>query len=795
MGDQLGVGKVEFALAKPVWPKGREREMNLMVGFRTAFEQGEQEGVCLRIAASTLYRFFVNGRFVGYGPARGPHGYYRVDEWDLRDNLVSGENIVAIEVVGHNVNSYYVLDQPSFLQAEIIAGDEVLAATSGTRNTFDAYILNEKVQKMQRYSFQRAFVEAYRFWPGFDKWRSDGACDREPVLCAEVGDKALIPRGVPVPTFDVRYPIEHVFNGSFGKKEYVKSYWKDRSLVNISSIFKGFKEDELEMVLSNELQEFETTSCVDVNETWLPNSKVSLEAGTYAILDFGVNLSGFIGVTIKCTEDTRLIFVFDEVLSGKDVDFKRLGCVNAISCEMPAGTYGFESFEPYAFKYLKIMVLKGKCEVSDVYLREFANSSVTARFECSDVRLNRIFEAGVETFKQNSVDVFTDCPSRERAGWLCDSFFTARVEYDLTGDLQIERNFFENFLLPEEFPHLPAGMLPMCYPSDHNDGNFIPNWAMWFVVELEEYLNRTNDRPMVDGLKPKVLSLFDYFEPFRNEYGLLENLEKWVFIEWSEANKFTQDVNYPTNMLYAAALACAGRMYALPDFIKEADNIRQVIREQSFDGEFFRDNAVRKDGVLEVTENKTEICQYYAFFTEVATIETHPTLWKILLEKFGPARKQTGEFPDVHMANAFIGNYLRLELLSRYGHFDKLRKEIVDFFLYMAEQTGTLWENVTSHASCNHGFASHVVHWLYRDILGVREIARADKVVKLMFPDIDLEWCKGEVPVGSSKLMVKWWKQDGVLNYTASVPEGFKVEIENRSDMELKKWQDALLDA
>src|SRR5690606_28197746 len=115
--------------------------------------------------------------------------------------------------------------------------------------------------------------------------------------------------------------------------------------------------------------------------------------------------------------------------------------------------------------------------------------------------------------------------------------------------------------------------------------------------------------------------------------------------------------------------------------------------------------------------------------------------------------------------------------------------------LYMAEQTGTLWENVTSHAGCNHGVASHVVHWLYRDILGVREIARADKVVKLMFPDIDRERCKGEVPVGSSKLMVKWWKQDGVLNYTASVPEGFKVEIENRSDMELKKWQDALLDA
>ena len=29
------------------------------------------------------------------------------------------------------------------------------------------------------------------------------------------------------------------------------------------------------------------------------------------------------------------------------------------------------------------------------------------------------------------------------------------------------------------------------------------------------------------------------------------------------------------------------------------------------------------------------------------------------------------------------------------------------YFHYMARKTGTLWENVTDHASCNHGFASY----------------------------------------------------------------------------------------
>lgn len=29
-------------------------------------------------------------------------------------------------------------------------------------------------------------------------------------------------------------------------------------------------------------------------------------------------------------------------------------------------------------------------------------------------------------------------------------------------------------------------MLPMCYPADVDGGGFIPNWAMWFILELKD---------------------------------------------------------------------------------------------------------------------------------------------------------------------------------------------------------------------------------------------------------------------------------------------------------------------
>ena len=69
---------------------------------------------------------------------------------------------------------------------------------------------------------------------------------------------------------------------------------------------------------------------------------------------------------------------------------------------------------------------------------------------------------------------------------------------------------------------------------------------------------------MVDALQPRVLRLLDYFKPFENEDGLLEKLQSWVFVEWSAANDFVQDVNYPSNMLYAGTLAPPAGCTACP---------------------------------------------------------------------------------------------------------------------------------------------------------------------------------------------------------------------------------------
>ena len=96
----------------------------------------------------------------------------------------------------------------------------------------------------------------------------------------------------------------------------------------------------------------------------------------------------------------------------------------------------------------------------------------------------------------------------------------------------------------------------------------------------------------------------------------------------------------------------------------------------------------------------------------------------------------------------------------------------------MADQTGTLWENMTSVASCNHGFAAHLVRVLYRDVLGVYDISPTEKKIRLRFVDSGLSFCKGSIPVGEEQFDLEWRMDNGtVIIDRLSLPEGYTLEV------------------
>ena len=276
-----------FKKARPIWPVGRQLEKNLTVVFNAQFDHPGGGPAELRIAGSTLYRIYLNGEFIGHGPARAGHGYYRVDSWNLSKSLVTGKNILRVEVAGYNVNSYYLLDQPSFIQAEVVSGDKVLVATSVKSNDFEAFESKDRIQKVPRYSFQRPFTEVYFL----TRVKGEGLR----LKVEDVGTKKLVPRRIAYPDFKVRGPVKSIARGEMITGIDRGKYWKDRAVVDIGKKLGGYPENELAINPAIPLQEMENKSCDTVSSEFMPGQPLALGSKQFRIFDFGTNLTGFVG--------------------------------------------------------------------------------------------------------------------------------------------------------------------------------------------------------------------------------------------------------------------------------------------------------------------------------------------------------------------------------------------------------------------------------------------------------------------------------------------------------------------
>lgn len=698
-----------FMHALPVWEKDKENEKNNTLLFRSVIEK--KANVILRVTGSSMYQIFVNGQFAGTGPARAAHTYFRVDELDLTPYLTKDKNIILIQVAGYYINSFYLLEQSAFLCAEIFAGNECLAATG--RYGFEARSMRERVQKVQRYSYQRSFVEVYNWNGELELIKNDPLYSFEPVVLQEQRHKQYMGRQIYYPQYEIEPVDELVERGQVCvMQENVREY-RDRSLICIGDSLRGYKEDELTVCSTDLLCKQVYIKNANQVQNFLDEVKLSVDE--YVTYSFGKNLSGVVEFTVECPEDTTLYMTFDEIQAEGDYGFRWKHTANVVIWNLKPGNYRLITFEPYTMQYLRFASIGGSCSLKDIHLRRYGFPEVSKKLVSNNDKLQKIYDAAIETFRQNVFDIPMDCPSRERAGWLCDSFFTSRTEYVLTDKNEVEKNFLENYSLAYNCT-VPEGMLPMCYPSDSEiQAEYIPQWGMWFVLELDDYYKRTNDGEIVQLAKHKVDELKGFFEKYENEFGLLEKLPGAQMIEWSASRDYMNDVNFPTNMLYVAMLECIGRLYNDKKAKEKSKDLKKTILHLSYKDGFFVDNAIRSNGKLEVTKNYSECCQYLAFFTGVADMKEHATLWETLVSDFGYHRRHDNKWGNVVMANAFVGNCLRMHLLCVFADKEKLLKDIEEYFYYMAEKTGTLWEYESENASCNHGFASYII-WLFSEL-------------------------------------------------------------------------------
>ena len=691
-----------FRSAQPVWLSGLGEEKNILAAFRLT--TGSLREAQLYIAAADFYRLSVNGAFVAFGPARTAGGYARVDILSLEQYDNGGENTLVLEVAGYQCRTLSTVFQHPFLQAELRRGEEVLAFTG---RDFDSFRPSCKVQKAERYSFQRHFSEVWDFTAANSVTEET---DRHPWELLQLPLKYL-DRTALYPHYEDRSLTGCRASGTL-THDPEAPYRQDKFSEPISERWGRFLHEEIPHHPFRWIQQL--TQHLTHKDLPLP---LTLHENEYALFDFTRVEVGFLHFVMHSALESDVVVAFSEYCPDDTFAYTPMNTQNTLDYFLRAGqTMDAFSFEPYTFRFVMVAVRKGEIRLDQFGTRTFERDMTGApQPKLSTEALNRVYRGALRTFAHNAVDLYTDCPSRERAGWLCDSYFTGKTEYALFGETPIEDAFLENYALFSGDEKLYPGALPMCYPADmQDDGKFIPQWTMWYILEVEEYVNKRGHKDQAEKFRESVYRLLAFYREFENEDGLLEHLPSWNFVEWSRANQWTLDVNYPTNFLYAQVLEAIDKLYGDETCARRAAQVRKAAIAQSFNGTCFVDHALRDEtGKLVPAADISEIGQYYAVLFGGIDIHApeYAQLYRMITTDFVPESGNPRD-PEIEVVNAFIGVYLRLEALFAIGETNLLLQDIENFFGHREAYTGTLWEYREFKGSYDHGFASYVASLL-----------------------------------------------------------------------------------
>ena len=456
-----------FQKALPIWIPNQTHKEKLNTQLLFTAEVASLEGTVLHLTAADFYRVTVNGRFVGFGPARTAKGYARVDSYDLSaydnqklyadDTSVRGmiqrrrPNEIRVEVAGYHCSTLATALQDSFLAAELVdeSGTPVLY-TGGEYEGEGFYCFHHsrRARNVERYSVQRHFTEI---------WNEHVEDPKADFLRTEVepieGTITFLPRAVPMPRCEVLDITEFVSRGTCEAKEPTRlnSY----SFPPAKEPDWGYFPEE-----KVEFKPFRYVNGQKLNQTeGVGQMPLTLQAGQWAVVDFKQLEVGFLRFAAEAEENAEVLLAFTEFIEQEPFSFTRMNAQNVIEYHIPKyKQLQAESFEPYSFRQVMILVKRGSIRLESVGYRTFERPMDAAReLPISDPQLAGIYRAAKRTFAHNAVDIFMDCPSRERAGWLCDSFFTARAEHFFFGETLVEDAYLQNYLLYKnegEFPEL-----------------------------------------------------------------------------------------------------------------------------------------------------------------------------------------------------------------------------------------------------------------------------------------------------------------------------------------------------
>ena len=484
--------------------------------------------------------------------------------------------------------------------------------------------------------------------------------------------------------------------------------------------------------------------------------KDTIRNDSVLVLDMGQNLAGFPEITVKGQLGQRLKLTPGETLTKESlVSQKQTGRPHFYTYTLKGNSTEIwhPRFSYYGYRYLQIEGdISALKNIESCFV--YNSASKTGSFECSNPLFNDAYRLIDRAIRSNWQAVWTDCPHREKLGWLEQDWLNGEgllANYDCKAMLeQTMQNIadaqYTNGALPEIAPNyviFEGSWAPPFLES--------PEWGGAFIALPFLYKAFYGDDKLINSYRPQMKRYVDYLATQDSCYILRQGLGDWYDFGPGRAG-FAQ--NTPM------ALVSTAHYYWWNHLMGEAraDSIKAAFIKE------FYNPATHKYAT------GSQCAQAIALEMNLVPEGDREAVLQQLVDDIHAHgnRLTTGDVGNRHLFNALIHNNQQELLYTMLNHYDVPG---YGYQIKLGHTTLTEQWNPEHGASMNHFMMGHLNNLLVPYFLGIWH--EGDNITIAPHPVGDLTWCRGQL----EDIKVSWHLEGDTFVLKVDIPAGRKATV------------------
>jgi alpha-L-rhamnosidase len=528
----------------------------------------------------------------------------------------------------------------------------------------------------------------------------------------------------------------------------------------------------------------------------IPTSRFYKVGDGKYLFDVGENFAGWAKLKVKAhAGDSIKLRMGEEVEQDGNLDMRSTG-VNATKVEQTniyiCKSDEEETWEPkftyHGFRYIEVSGLThepSKDMITGIVVNTAVNKA--GNFESSEPHINRLHQMAIRTMLSNLHSIPTDCPTREKCGWLGDAHalgetsiynfdmerFWINYQSNMRSSGRDTQTTIFHVLKNHEFRKglKPAGIPYMISPGKRHAGVASIDWGT-AVIQLPWYIYLYyGNQNILEEFYPNIKQWVDYATTLAKDHIVYEGLGDWCPpggqkpddcpVPLSSTAFYYLDLNLMSKIAGVLGNRNDQKHYSLL-----SDSVKQAFIKKFYDA----------DQQSFGTQTANAIALDFKLIPAKAEEKISSAIVDLSNKKYdGFMRTGIFGFSRIFGALSNYGNdKTAYQILTKKGNnsFELMWKKYNATTLWEALPVDDKYKNnpVISH---NHPMQAGFDAWFYEGILGIKPMEEAPgfKSVKLS-PALtqQLAWAKGSYESAYGKIISDWERSDNLFKWKVTIP-------------------------